>query len=184
MNVYVYLIANICMFTDLYIYVYVYIFIDVYVHIIFSFVLPYYFYVIIVEKDVKEGSCDKQIRKVGRPKSLCKPNYKGKQDDDTTELPPFISPVVAFTSNPISCACKRSKCIKLYCDCFRFSKFCEGCSCLDCANKGMRYIIYIYSLIPTCTSTRICMIDMSIDVSMYIVSIMMNVIKNRCIHMY
>ena len=56
----------------------------------------------------------------------------------------FISPAAAVaqasmsTSKPISCACKRSKCLKLYCDCFRFSKFCDGCACNDCANKGTR----------------------------------------------
>ena len=36
------------------------------------------------------------------------------------------------------CNCKKSKCLKLYCDCFRFSKFCDGCNCLDCANSGGR----------------------------------------------
>lgn len=57
---------------------------------------------------------------------------------------PFMSPAAAValnsvsTSKPISCGCKRSKCLKLYCDCFRFSKFCDGCACVDCANRGTR----------------------------------------------
>lgn len=56
----------------------------------------------------------------------------------------FLSPAAAValasvsTSKPISCGCKRSKCLKLYCDCFRFSKFCDGCVCNDCANTGTR----------------------------------------------
>ncbi|PKA64561.1 CRC domain-containing protein TSO1 [Apostasia shenzhenica] len=34
------------------------------------------------------------------------------------------------------CRCKRSKCLKLYCDCFAIGNFCnEACSCLDCSNK-------------------------------------------------
>jgi len=41
-------------------------------------------------------------------------------------------------SKPILCNCKRSRCLKLYCDCFRFSKFCDGCNCMDCANMGNR----------------------------------------------
>lgn len=37
-----------------------------------------------------------------------------------------------------SCNCKKSKCIKLYCDCIRNNGFCgPKCNCLDCANiKG------------------------------------------------
>ncbi|TYH46019.1 hypothetical protein ES332_D11G306800v1 [Gossypium tomentosum] len=34
------------------------------------------------------------------------------------------------------CNCKRSKCLKLYCDCFAAGLYCiEPCSCLDCFNK-------------------------------------------------
>jgi len=32
------------------------------------------------------------------------------------------------------CNCKRSKCLKLYCDCLRVNKFCEGCNCSECNN--------------------------------------------------
>ena len=45
---------------------------------------------------------------------------------------------VAHSSKPIVCNCKKSKCLKLYCDCFRFSKFCDGCNCMDCVNSGHR----------------------------------------------
>ncbi|XWS58320.1 hypothetical protein CRYUN_Cryun08bG0023800 [Craigia yunnanensis] len=34
------------------------------------------------------------------------------------------------------CSCKRSKCLKLYCDCFAAGLYCiEPCSCQDCFNK-------------------------------------------------
>jgi len=35
-----------------------------------------------------------------------------------------------------TCNCKRSKCLKLYCDCFAFGQGCgPECNCQDCANK-------------------------------------------------
>lgn len=33
-----------------------------------------------------------------------------------------------------SCSCSRSRCVKLYCDCFANSKLCSGCACTDCRN--------------------------------------------------
>lgn len=34
------------------------------------------------------------------------------------------------------CTCKKSKCLKLYCECFRTNGFCgEGCSCTECYNR-------------------------------------------------
>ncbi|XP_072985894.1 uncharacterized protein [Typha latifolia] len=34
------------------------------------------------------------------------------------------------------CNCKRSKCLKLYCDCFAAGQFCsEACACQDCSNR-------------------------------------------------
>ena len=36
----------------------------------------------------------------------------------------------------VKCNCRKTKCIKLYCDCFRISKFCENCNCTDCSNTG------------------------------------------------
>jgi len=32
------------------------------------------------------------------------------------------------------CNCKRSKCLKLYCECFAAERYCVGCNCLDCNN--------------------------------------------------
>jgi hypothetical protein len=34
----------------------------------------------------------------------------------------------------ICCNCSKSKCLKLYCDCFRAGVYCEGCNCKDCLN--------------------------------------------------
>eukprot|EP00548_Thalassiothrix_antarctica_P018654 CAMPEP_0194193048 /NCGR_PEP_ID=MMETSP0154-20130528/73131_1 /TAXON_ID=1049557 /ORGANISM="Thalassiothrix antarctica, Strain L6-D1" /LENGTH=936 /DNA_ID=CAMNT_0038916989 /DNA_START=381 /DNA_END=3191 /DNA_ORIENTATION=+ len=32
------------------------------------------------------------------------------------------------------CNCKKSKCLKLYCECFAAELFCDGCNCNDCRN--------------------------------------------------
>ena len=35
----------------------------------------------------------------------------------------------------VTCNCKKSRCLKLYCDCFAASEFCsKDCNCLNCAN--------------------------------------------------
>jgi len=34
----------------------------------------------------------------------------------------------------ICCNCKKSRCLKLYCECFAAQKFCQDCNCVNCAN--------------------------------------------------
>ena len=67
-----------------------------------------------------------------------------------TQIPPIQvpNPLTQGSSRPnsLSCAlppsqakrspcnCKRSKCLKLYCECFAAERFCDGCNCTDCAN--------------------------------------------------
>eukprot|EP00529_Nitzschia_sp_RCC80_P007124 CAMPEP_0113489972 /NCGR_PEP_ID=MMETSP0014_2-20120614/26802_1 /TAXON_ID=2857 /ORGANISM="Nitzschia sp." /LENGTH=1347 /DNA_ID=CAMNT_0000383721 /DNA_START=299 /DNA_END=4342 /DNA_ORIENTATION=- /assembly_acc=CAM_ASM_000159 len=34
------------------------------------------------------------------------------------------------------CNCKKSKCLKLYCECFAAERFCDGCKCMDCQNTS------------------------------------------------
>ena len=33
------------------------------------------------------------------------------------------------------CNCKKSRCLKLYCDCFASGDFCRGCNCFECHNN-------------------------------------------------
>lgn len=35
---------------------------------------------------------------------------------------------------PIKCNCKKSKCLKLYCECFSRLICCDGCNCVNCLN--------------------------------------------------
>ena len=34
----------------------------------------------------------------------------------------------------VCCNCQKSRCLKLYCDCFAVGTYCEGCNCVDCLN--------------------------------------------------
>ena len=41
-----------------------------------------------------------------------------------------------FNSGKIAmCNCQRSKCLKLYCDCFSAGSYCSGCNCKKCMNR-------------------------------------------------
>jgi hypothetical protein len=48
----------------------------------------------------------------------------------------FGQPDKEKPTNPCgTCNCKNSKCLKLYCECFRQGKMCgPGCSCRNCQN--------------------------------------------------
>mmetsp|Transcript_20055 Transcript_20055/g.43485 ORF Transcript_20055/g.43485 Transcript_20055/m.43485 type:complete len:1629 (+) Transcript_20055:107-4993(+) len=52
--------------------------------------------------------------------------------DDSGEEEDSKSEVRDASFNP--CMCKKSKCLKLYCECFNKEKYCSGCYCLDCRN--------------------------------------------------
>ena len=49
------------------------------------------------------------------------------------QVPRSVTPS-ADGKSTVKCNCKKSKCLKLYCDCFRISKYCEDCNCVDCNN--------------------------------------------------
>jgi len=46
------------------------------------------------------------------------------KENGKKKVPPKSSP----------CNCKKSKCLKLYCECFAVERFCSGCNCIDCGN--------------------------------------------------
>jgi hypothetical protein len=46
----------------------------------------------------------------------------------------FLLPITKSSSQGKPCTCQKSKCLKLYCECFAKGKYCEDCSCTDCHN--------------------------------------------------
>lgn len=36
----------------------------------------------------------------------------------------------------MKCTCKKSRCLKLYCQCFADKKFCQNCKCQNCLNTS------------------------------------------------
>jgi len=43
-------------------------------------------------------------------------------------------PNILNTGKKVFCNCKKTKCLKLYCDCFRINQTCDGCNCVGCHN--------------------------------------------------
>ncbi len=39
-----------------------------------------------------------------------------------------------YVKRSICCNCKKSQCLKLYCECFANKTFCHGCNCVNCLN--------------------------------------------------
>jgi hypothetical protein len=48
-------------------------------------------------------------------------------------IQPNISPS-GTSLKAVTCNCRKSHCLKLYCDCFKIKNYCNGCNCVDCAN--------------------------------------------------
>lgn len=57
------------------------------------------------------------------------------QDDEIPIQPPAL-PTVIPQDVVVKCYCKKSRCLKLYCDCFASKSLCNGeCKCADCENN-------------------------------------------------
>jgi len=56
---------------------------------------------------------------------------------------PSFLPGCGFEETPVRrkciCTCKKSHCLKLYCECFASKSYCDGCNCHDCHNKMEYY---------------------------------------------
>lgn len=75
------------------------------------------------KSSISSGSADKSD-KFGSPEMM--------SSNPSLKNCPDISPATKNTN--ISCNCKKSKCLKLYCDCFRVQQYCSGCHCNNCSN--------------------------------------------------
>jgi hypothetical protein len=69
--------------------------------------------------------------------SAQKPLYMGREAPPSNNIPLSTGKEnKKKTSSPkrSPCNCKKSKCLKLYCECFAAGRFCQGCNCSDCGN--------------------------------------------------
>eukprot|EP00605_Chrysophyceae_sp_TOSAG23-4_P002231 GSChrysophyteH1.ASY1.ANO1.2475.1 assembled CDS len=80
-----------------------------------------------------------ESRNKNRKNKTASPIHASSQDGAFSALsdakkPNQVSPDRSDQQRKIRCNCRRTKCIKLYCDCFHALKYCEGCNCVDCSN--------------------------------------------------
>jgi len=65
-------------------------------------------------------------------------SFSQSSDKFGTSVPQKILPdkveVNVETSPMLCCSCKKSQCLKLYCECFANNSMCKGCSCKNCLN--------------------------------------------------
>jgi len=91
-------------------------------------------------KDSVNNTSNKKKKGIDSPVSLDDADNNINTNDMTTpsnlsvsHVQPNISPT-GTALKAITCNCRKSHCLKLYCDCFKVKNFCNGCNCLDCAN--------------------------------------------------
>lgn len=53
---------------------------------------------------------------------------------ETPRLEAAMAPPV--NSEGFGCNCRNSRCLKLYCECFKKKQFCNGCNCIGCDNHS------------------------------------------------
>jgi hypothetical protein len=75
----------------------------------------------------------------------------GEKRTSTQEKPAAAVVVVVKDEEPVTvCNCKKSKCLKLYCDCFAVMNYCSGtCNCYDCCNRVERESIRMEAIKST-----------------------------------
>jgi len=84
------------------------------------------------EEDIEEeGESDtlrQQQQREEQPSRSSTPSF--------IELPTYdTSQVTPLQTIQVPCKCKKSRCLKLYCECFQKQQYCVDCVCRDCHNK-------------------------------------------------
>jgi len=57
-------------------------------------------------------------------------------DEPHTEPPPADTVNPECLETQLTCSCKKSRCLKLYCPCFAANVHCNGCGCTGCENDA------------------------------------------------
>jgi len=63
---------------------------------------------------------------------------------------------VLCSGGPKRCNCKKSKCLKLYCDCFAAGVYCQNCSCSCCLNTEENKYVFRMTFMCMCYITHHC----------------------------
>ncbi|KAK3200607.1 hypothetical protein Dsin_024022 [Dipteronia sinensis] len=80
--------------------------------------------------------CDNKIKVVENALQTSVSVGREEDDQNSPRKKRFKQELVGESQACKRCNCKRSKCLKLYCECFAAGLYCvEPCSCLDCFNK-------------------------------------------------
>ena len=82
------------------------------------------------KKKVKVASAVTEVKQFLTPSG----NNRRLNAANAMTMTPSPSERDASSRNP--CNCKKSKCLKLYCECFQAGEYCKGCNCKNCQNNA------------------------------------------------
>jgi deoxyadenosine/deoxycytidine kinase len=61
-------------------------------------------------------------------------NYSDNEKNDQINDQNIINKSLTMGTTKLQCNCKKSRCLKLYCECFNNGEYCKNCNCVDCHN--------------------------------------------------
>lgn len=92
------------------------------------------------------------------PTASATPRFTTGQKSQATPIPlrgsggkDIVTPV-SKQARRSPCNCKKSKCLKLYCECFAGELYCNGCNCADCHNT-MQYVSLKTVVVSSCLAS-------------------------------
>ena len=77
----------------------------------------------------------KKQREREREKPTVIPYYRKSPSPEPVQPIIYQHPNARLSEQHSKCSCKKTKCNKLYCECYSSGRYCDGCDCIDCANK-------------------------------------------------
>lgn len=82
------------------------------------------------DKDMEVEMLIDEMRDAETTQMSRRPSWENPLPEEAPETPEAKLPV----NKKKCCNCKKSKCLKLYCECFAAGESCEGCNCVGCHN--------------------------------------------------